>query len=163
MPAAFEFRKLLSILVVHEVDFIVVGGIAAILHGSPLMTRDLDLVYSTSPENITRLLTLLAPLDTLYRDPAGRRITPTREKLETLRFNLLQTRLGHLDLLQEVAGRRYSDLLESTVRFEIDDFEIRALDLAMLIETKEAANRPKDHNALLYLRRLVALEDKGGP
>ncbi len=76
-----DFLDILQTLVAHKVEFIVVGGICATLHGVPLHTLDLDVVHSRSEENIDRLLPALAQLDSRFRDLAGRQIKPARSDL----------------------------------------------------------------------------------
>lgn len=80
-----KFRGLLQALLRHEVDFLVVGGVAAQLEGAPVVTFDLDILYDKTPENLDRLLSLVQELKARYRDPAGRHIEPDLAKLQTLR------------------------------------------------------------------------------
>ncbi len=139
----------------------VVGGVAATLAGSPLGTRDLDLVFACQADNLKKLVRVLRNLDATYKDPAGRRIVPDEEKLARIRVNLLNTRLGDLDLLQEIgSGLDYSALRHRTVEYEIEERTFRAIDLATLIESKTVADRPKDHQALPYLRELLRLAEE---
>lgn len=159
-----DFLELLKILVRHEVDFIVCGGIAAILHGAPLMTADLDAVYEPSEDNCRRLLAAIAELQATYFDVAGRHIVPDLDTLGTLRLHLLNTCHGRLDLLREIAGGAdYNNLIDRSRKITIDDLQIFVLDLEAIIESKEAADRPKDKAALPFLRALVNLKDEDGP
>lgn len=153
-----DFVRLLDILVRGDVDFVIVGGVAALLAGSPIPTMDLDILYEASRENIERLLGVLQEIHAVYRDPAGRRIFPDVEKLATLRLNLLQTDLGALDVLPTVgAGLAYADLIERTEEYEISGFTVRALNVEALIETKEHAGRSKDKHALLFLKEILEM------
>lgn len=158
MPAPFDPVELLRVLVRHEVDFVVVGGVAGTLAGSPIATQDLDVVYSLAPENLERLTVALRHLAARYKDPAGRRILPDAAKLATIRVNLLTTERGELDLLRSI-GRDlgYDELSGRSVEYDIGDVRIRAIDLATLIEAKEIADRPKDRYALPFLRELARL------
>ncbi len=90
-PQKARYFQLLELLSHHRVDFIVVGGVAAILEGVPITTLDLDIVYDRSPTNLERLMEVLQAVEASYRDPAGRHIVPTVEKLATIRVNLLHT------------------------------------------------------------------------
>ena len=68
MPStAVEADRILRALAAAQVDFIIVGGVAAVIHGAPIVTRDLDLVHSRTPENIERLLPVLRALGARYR------------------------------------------------------------------------------------------------
>lgn len=154
-PRYFELLRTLSN---GGVEFVVVGGVAAILEGAPITTLDLDVVVATGAANLDRLAEILASIDARYRDPAGRRIVPDRERLATIKVNLLLTDLGPLDVLTEVGeGTAYADLLPFSRVRRVEELEIRVLGLAKLIETKEAANREKDRAMLPVLRRTLEL------
>lgn len=71
-----EFDRLLGILAKHRVDFIVVGGVGAVLQGAYLSTFDLGIVPSTEPANVARLLAALGELDACYRMQAEKRLRP---------------------------------------------------------------------------------------
>ena len=73
---------LIQSLAAHDVEFIIVGGVAALLQGAPINTIDLDIVYARSPVNVDRALAALADLGAVYRDD-GRRLSPTRSHLES--------------------------------------------------------------------------------
>lgn len=155
-----DFLELLKTLVRHEVDFIVCGGIAAILHGAPLMTADLDAVYEASEDNCRRLLEATAELKATYFDVAGRHIVPDLDKLKTLRLHLLNTNHGRLDLLREIGpGADYDSLIDRSGTMALDDLQIFVLDLEAIIESKEVADRPKDKAALPFLRALLNVKN----
>lgn len=140
---------------------VVVGGVAAILEGAPITTLDLDVVYRNDPDNVRRLATALSELEAVYRDPAGRRIEPTLERLQRNRVKLMESRLGMLDAMQEVgAGWTHAEVLARSCPMRVDDLEIRVLELAAVIETKEAADRDKDRAMLPVLRQ--TLEQRRG-
>ena len=113
------------------------------------MTADLDAIYETSEENCHRLLAATAQLQATYFDLAGRRIVPDLDKLKTMRLHLLNTKHGRLDLLREIgAGENYDSLIYRCRAITIEDLKVQILDLEAIIESKEAANRPKDLAAL---------------
>jgi hypothetical protein len=154
-----NFLELLRLLAHQEIDFIVVGGVAAILEGVPITTLDLDILCDQEPENLERLLSALRAVHAHYRDPAGRDIEPTIERLATLRQSLLRTELGPLDVLSEIGAQAtYQDLLPSTRVREVANLQIRVLELARVIETKEQAGRDKDLAMLPVLRRTLELK-----
>jgi len=157
MPAELRFDEVLRVLVRNEVEFIVVGGIAAILQGSPLTTEDVDVVYLTSEENILHLAKALGELEAFYLDPAGRHIEPDATRLASARIHLLKTRCGRVDVLRTVGkGLAFQDLVGKSRVLEVDELQVRVLDLATIIETKEHADRPKDRYQLLFLRQVLA-------
>lgn len=154
-----KYFQLLELLSRQGVDFIVVGGVAAILEGAPITTLDLDIVYDRSPENLDRLLGVLQAVEASYRDPAGRHIVPTVEKLATVRMNLLQTSLGAFDVLARISGGAgYEDLLDSTRTIQVGELRLRVLELGKVIESKELANRDKDRAVLPILRKTLELK-----
>ncbi len=156
-----DFRGLLAALHAGKVDFIVVGGVAATVHGSARLTSDLDVVYSRLPGNLVRLAQALLRLDPYPRGaPPG---LPFRWDERTIRAGLnftLATALGDLDLLGEVSGGgAYEDLLSHTVEVSLFGAPARVLDLPTLIRTKRAAGRPKDFEAVAELE---AIEEERG-
>jgi predicted nucleotidyltransferase len=151
-----DIEGLLRVLHDADVEFILVGGLAATVHGSARATYDVDVVYSRSAANLERLVAALIPLKPYLRGaPAG---LPFELDLETLRFGLnftLTTLSGDLDLLGEIAGGGdYGRLLPRTVQVEVFGFTIKCLDLDTLIQTKRAAGRPRDLEAIAELEAL---------
>src|SRR5688572_16237667 len=100
-----DFGRLLTVLASHEVKFVIVGGVAATIHGSARLTNDLDIVYARDSENMQRLVAALQPLRPYLRGaPAG---LPFRFDEQTVRAGLnftLMTDAGAIDLLGEIAG-----------------------------------------------------------
>jgi uncharacterized protein (DUF1786 family) len=126
----------LRALVDAEIRFVVVGGVAAILAGAILNTRDVDIVYDLGEDNLTKLAEMLKRIHAIYRDPAGRRIEPNIERLQTQRVNLLRTDLGDLDVLQEIGnGWRYETLVPWSTLEDVDNVRLYVLGLSRLIET----------------------------
>jgi hypothetical protein len=156
-----RFHELLRSLVERDVDFIVVGGVAAVLEGAPVSTFDLDIVYSPDEANITDLCSVLDALDAVYVDPGGRRIRPTADRLRGGDHHLLRTTYGRLDVMGSVGdGLGYSDLLPISGVRTIHGLEIHVLTLEALITTKEFANRPKDRAVLDLLRETLAQRER---
>jgi hypothetical protein len=154
-----DFGCLLRILTEHGVDFLVVGGVGAVLQGATLSTFDLDIVHSTEPANITRLLAALGDLDAYYRAQPEKRIRPNHTHLSSPGHQLLMTRFGPLDVLGSIGkGRRYQDLLPHAAEMAIGGgIRIRVLNLETQIAVKEEIGQEKDMTALPLLRR--ALEE----
>lgn len=147
-----QLQQILRVLVEHEVAFIVVGGVAAVLQGAPITTQDLDIVYSLVPPNPERLLAALQSLDAVFRDDP-RRIAPHMGHLVTRGHKLLTTRHGQLDCLGSIEeSTTYSDLLAHSDEMESGGFCFRVLSLPRLIEVKAKLSRPKDQLMLLQLR-----------
>lgn len=158
-----RYLKLLETLADHEVMYVVVGGVAAILEGAPITTLDLDVLVDTSATNLANLHRALRRLEARYRDPAGRTILPTPERLRSWKLHLLLTRQGPLDVLTEVGeGRSYSDLLAETHPRHVEGLEVRVLGLGTLVEIKRQLGRPKDQAMLPLLERTLELKRGGG-
>lgn len=154
-----SFLGVLRTLTENEVEFILVGGLAIYLHGVPFPTEDVDVLYARSEKNLLRLARALDDLEARYRDPAGRLIEPTVERLAQLRMNLLRTRLGAVDALQVIGdGLDFETLLPRSEVYEIEGLRVRILGLEAIIESKEHADRPKDRLVLPFLRE--ALDEK---
>lgn len=155
---ATRFAGLLRALVRHDVAFVLVGGVAAVLAGAAFTTEDLEIVPSFEPDNLDRLVRSLEEIEAIYVDFAGRRIAPTRERLESHRLNLLRTRHGRLDVLRRIEpDLEYQELVERSSWTDVEELRILTLGLDALIESKEATGRDKDRAHLLVLRELRRL------
>jgi hypothetical protein len=151
-----DFLELLRALDRDGVEHVVVGGVAAILEGAPITTLDLDIVCRLEDDNLRRLAILLEELDARYRDPAGREIRPTQERLRSNKINLLDTKLGPLDVMQSIGpGWEWPELVDRSHRLRVGELEVWVLDLASIIASKELANREKDRAMLPVLRRCL--------
>jgi hypothetical protein len=144
------------------VQYIIVGGVAAGLHGALRTTLDLDVVYARDPDNITRLVGALAPYHPYLRGaPAGLPFALDEPTVARgLNFTLVTT-LGDLDLLGEVTGGGgYEQLRASAQSIEIDGFECWVVTLPKLIALKRAAGRGKDREVLAELEALLEERDR---
>lgn len=152
----------LRTLVRHEVEFIVIGGLAAAFQGAPVVTFDLDIIHRRTGENVERLLGALTDLDAYYREHEERRPAPEAEWLLKAGHHLLNTRCGHLDVLGAVTQQRdYEALLPDTEWFEIGEgMRARLLTLEMLIQLKEELHREKDRAVLPTLRHTLKQRDE---
>jgi hypothetical protein len=153
-PKAADLTALLAKLCDAGIEFIVVGGAAAVLHGAPITTNDLDIVHRRTPENVARLLELMLQLDAIMRyDFARRGLRPTAEMLAGKGQINLSTLLDPIDPLCELAeGKGYDDLLaHSEPMITEDERTVQVLDLPTLIEVKTKAGRPKDRIVLPIL------------
>jgi hypothetical protein len=157
-----DFDRLLRTLGSAQVDFLVVGGVAATAHGSARLTQDLDVVYGRGSQNISRLVTALRPHSPYLRGaPPGLPFDWSEATiLRGLNFTLT-TDLGDLDLLGEITGGGgYDALLPHTVRLVLFGTECPCLDLEWLIRVKRAAGRPRDLEVVAELEAL--LEERKG-
>ncbi len=141
-----DMIRLLAELEAGGVAFIVVGGVAAVLQAVPIATIDVDVVHLRTEDNIARLLAVLAKLDAhFWPDPGQRRLAPRATDLAGEGHLLLQTSLGRLDVLcQLAAGRGYEELLPHTDSIDELGLHLRVLDLPTLALVKTEAGRAKD-------------------
>lgn len=146
-----RFLRLIEVLVRHDVRFIVVGGVAAVLQGAPVNTEDFDLVHDRSRENVARLLAALAELGAVYRDDP-RQLCPAESHLIGPGNQLLQSGRLKFDLLGSIdPGGSYDDLLPDSEILQVGEYFVRVLTLEKLIEIKRKLPRPKDKFMLLHL------------
>lgn len=162
MSEGFDGRAILQVLHRHGVAFVLVGGFAAAVHGSPLPTRDVDVVPRQTPDNLHGLSAALSELDARIRTdgvPEGLPFVHDADSLATLRTLNLQTRHGDLDITVEPSGTTgYDDLRRDAVEVVLRGTPVLVASLADVIRSKEAAGRSKDRRALPVLRELLARE-----
>lgn len=155
-PKQADLDALIESLVRAGVEFVVVGGAAAVLHGAPTTTWDLDIVHRRSARNIDRLSGVLEKLHAKIRDPAGRTLRPKRRHLESGGHLQLLTDLGPIDVLGSLHdGRGYDALLARSEVVGDESLRIRILDLPTLIEVKINAGRAKDRLVVPILLALL--------
>lgn len=155
-PARADLDALVQALLGANVEFIVVGGAAAVLHGAPITTQDLDIVHRRTPDNVRRLLDVLGTLDATFR---GRDIRPSAELLSGTGQLNLSTALGPLDPLCALHdGRGYDELLPHSQVLTDGSSEIRVLDLETLISVKAGTGRARDKLVLPILIALRAFQ-----
>ena len=159
-----HFDTVFRALAGSGVEFIVIGGAAATIHGSARTTRDVDIVYRRTAENLRRMVDALSPYSPYLRGaPAG---LPFLWDQDTLRRGLnftLTTSIGDLDLLGEVTGGgNYEALLPHSSPVQAFGIECLCLNLDKLIQVKRAAGRPKDLEAIAELEALREERGKAG-
>jgi hypothetical protein len=156
--------QILRSLSAAGVDFIVVGGVAAVLNGAPVNTFDLDIVHARNAANIARLVEVLDRLDAIYRMQASRRLKPNASHLSSAGHHNLLTAFGPLDVLGTI-GRDldYAALLPHTKVLEIgDELRAKVLDLEKLIELKQELAGEKDLAVLPILKRTLRTKRESG-
>ena len=155
----FDPVGICTILNDEGVDYVVIGGFAAVVHGSSLPTRDIDVLPSSRPDNLDRLARALARMNAMIRTNGG----PVATRLDgpflaTMPIVLnLVTDLGEIDLTFTPSGDLggFDEWDGHAVTAEIaDGLTVRVAALDDIIDSKRAANRPKDQMALPYLESL---------
>lgn len=154
-----SFREILEFLNKYEVEYIVVGGVAAVIQGAPITTFDLDALVRISDDNASRLILALDALDARYREHQST-IRPTREDILAGGHLLLLTRAGPLDVLGFIGdNHRYEDLKGKSSEVSMTIGKFRVLDLEELVRQKGGTDRPKDRAVLELLEE--ALRQQG--
>ena len=155
-----QIIEIFRVLDDHRVEFIIVGGVCAVLHGAPITTFDLDLVHSRAPDNLNCLMNALMDLDASYRGQP-KQIKPDVESLASPGHHLLITRFGPLDLLGTIEkDLGYADLIGHSQGIQIENLAFRILSLEYLIEIKEETSREKDRLILPILKHTLKEREK---
>ena len=146
-PASFEPGRILEALNRHGVDFVLIGGMAGVAHGSSYPSYDVDVAYARDRQNLERLAAALAELGATPRDaPADLPFLLDARTLAQGANFTFDTSYGALDILSDPAGAPSSAELRRSAgaRVEIEGLAILVASLDHLIAMKEAAGRPKD-------------------
>ena len=147
----FDPRKIIEAMNRHEVEYVVIGGFAATLHGCPEQTFDLDIIYRDTPDNRAHLLDALRDIGAQWDEPL------TEAVLQRQPVFALNTKWGDLDILREAAGLSgFEDAEAHAETMTVGDQPVPLLDLPTLIRSKEAAAdpNPRKQAALQYLKAL---------
>lgn len=166
MPRELDLRRLLAALDRHGVTYVLIGGMAAVVHGSPFPTEDVDITPASTADNLRRLSAALRDLDARVRVegvPEGLPFNHEAKPLAAVQTWNLTTACGDLDLSFVPSGTRgYSDLSRSATKIELFDVVVQVASLADVIRSKQAANRPKDQRVLPTLRDLLVKRARDG-
>jgi hypothetical protein len=170
--AVFDPNHIITVLARHRADFIVVGAVGAFLHGSPMMTDDVDVVPALKMSSLEVLAAALNELNAkiMSSDAPGGTIEvdwdpkDLRRWIVDFRFLNLQTDYGRLDLIHRPGGTDgYGDLARSAELLPLGDVEIKVAALEDIIRSKQAVARPRDLEQLPTLRLLLeAKRERGG-
>lgn len=158
-PGSFDPERIVTVLGTHEVDYVLIGALAARLQGFPRLTADADISPAKTEENRARLAGALRELEArVYTEdvPEGLPFDCSAGTLARAELWNLITNAGRLDLAFEPSGTGgYEDLVEEAVVFEIFGQEVRVASLADIIRSKEASDRPQDRQDVVVLRELL--------
>jgi hypothetical protein len=156
----FQPEELLRALERHHVRYVIIGGIGATLHGSPLPTRDTDICPALDDSNLESLAAALEEVGAKIRtidSPDGLAFVCDAAFLRQMKLLNLTTRFGDLDLAFAPAGTGgYAQLSAQAVTYDLGEgLHVPVAALEDIIRSKEAANREKDRQALPTLRLLL--------
>jgi hypothetical protein len=152
-----QLHRLIDCLRDADIDFVIVGGFAGMLHGSTLVTRDLDICAVLTQETVAKLREALADLNPTHR------LTPQRLSFldnppadVEVRNLYLETTLGPVDILSSIKGvGDYARVREGSIEIELFGRPCRVISVEDLIRAKESLARPKDVLAAQELRAIL--------
>ncbi|TME79227.1 MAG: nucleotidyltransferase [Chloroflexi bacterium] len=156
----FQPENVIRLLGRHEVRYVVIGGLAAVTHGAPLVTQDVDICYARDPDNLRRLGTAVREVHATLRGvDADLPFTIDDKTLRAGDAFTLSTDIGWIDLLGTPSGTEgYEDLARTAEAFTLFGYRVLVASIEDLIRMKRAAGRPKD---LLLVEELGALLEEG--
>jgi hypothetical protein len=159
MRGNFDPEAILRVLHRHGVEYVVIGGLAAALRGSPQVTTDIDITPSPALKNLARLSLALRELDARVRVagvPDGVPFNHDANSLARMQISNLSTVHGDLDISMVPSGTfGFEDLSRDATTIVLRGLEVRVASLVDVIRSKEAAGRPMDALTLPTLRRLA--------
>ena len=155
-PQIFDLSALLKGLNEAGIEFIIVGGMAAVAQGAPVTTFDLDIVHRQTDANIKKLIKFLKSIGAYQRRPDNKVIEPNDKDLQGKGHVLLATCFGPLDVLATIEkGRGFEELLTYTVEIEFQGFKVYVLSLKTIVALKRKSKDPKDQYRLQILEETL--------
>lgn len=152
-----NLKALLEKLLQNNIDFVLIGGFACTVHGSSLVTEDLDISIAINEEQVRKLREALKDISPKHRmNPSFKPSFLTHpEKLDGLKNIYLETDLGILDILDEVKPiGNFGTLKAHSITLSLYGQKCRVISLDDLIQVKESMSRPKDKEAALQLKAI---------
>lgn len=158
-----DLRELFRVLAEHSVDYLVIGGVAAQVHGRRRTTKDLDVTPAPNPENFERLAAALVALDAHPLELGPSAPTPTAEQLRVASIvPPLTTRHGELHILNEVPGATaYAGMRTRALTIDLDEIALHIVGVDDLIRMKQTAGRPGDIEDVEALTTVARREQRG--
>lgn len=158
-----DVARLFEVLSRHQVVYVLIGGLAAVYHGSPFPTEDADITPEAGRANLIRLAAALCEINARLRTeavPEGLPFACDADTLASVQTWDLTTDAGDLDLAFHPAGTQgYVDLRRDAVATQLYNVTVHVASLSDVIRSKQAANRPKDQRVLPTLREILSKRD----
>jgi hypothetical protein len=156
MDKGANLSTLLERLLAANVDFVLVGGLAAVVQGAPITTLDVDIVHARTEENVDRLLVFLTSVGARYRNRPGPPLPPNRKALLGPGHSLFMTDLGPLDALGAIeGGAAFDQLVPLSLSIKVAGRSLRVLSLETIVGFKRASADPKDKLRLPILEAVL--------
>jgi hypothetical protein len=162
MPSRSDIPSLIGLLAAADIQFIIVGGMAAVVQGVPVTTFDLDIVHSRDEANTKKLLALLKTIHARYRGhPPEKTLEPSETAFLGRGHQLLYTDLGALDVLGAIeGGLEYQDLLAHSIEVQLRGKTVKILTLEKLADLKSRSTYEKDRLVFKLIAKTLAEKDK---
>lgn len=149
-----DYKKLLETLIDNGVDFVLIGGFAAVVHGSTTLTQDIDICIRFTPKNCSNLLKALDGSNPLYRQNKEP-LTTDPDELSKFKNLYLLTDNGPLDILGEVSKLgKYDEVVRHSIEIDLFGKKCRVLNIDGLIRSKDGMARPKDKEVIFQLKAI---------
>lgn len=151
-----NFFDLLGQLVKADVDFVIVGGFAGVVHGCTYVTQDMDICCDFSEANLLRLQKAVSDLHPVHRmTPSRRKLRLTKENCRRFKNLYLNTDIGRLDCLSFIDGLGdYKKVKRASEVIEVEGMQLYVLNIDALVKSKKAMNRPRDKETILQLEAI---------
>ena len=161
MAESAELSTLLERLLATDVEFVLVGGLAAVVQGAPITTFDVDIVHRRTAENVDRLMAFLLDVGARYRNRPGPALPPNRNALLGPGHSLFVTDLGPLDALGAIeGGADYDHLLPLSLLITVAGRTLRVLSLETIVAFKKTSADAKDRLRLPVLEGVLRRNPK---
>jgi len=153
-----NLKALLERLLKYDIDFVLAGGLACTVHGSPLVTQDIDICFAINDEQVSKLRKALADLSPRHRmnpnfKPSFLEFPPNLQGVKNI---YLETDLGVLDVLSELQPiGDFEKVKRNSITITLYGYECRVVSIEDLIKIKETMTRPKDKETVLYLKEVL--------
>jgi hypothetical protein len=163
VPPIIQGEAIIEVLLRHGVDFVLIGGFAAVLQGSPYPTNDVDITPNASSANFARLSAALTELDAKVRAENTEPLpfSHDADSLAAVAVWNLATKYGDLDITRTPSGTSgFADLRRDAVTIRVRALDVPVASMNDIVRSKDAAARNKDKLVLPVLRELAAEETK---
>jgi hypothetical protein len=150
-----NLSELVRRLIVSEVEFVLVGGFAAVAHGVTLVTRDVDICCRFTETNLMRIQKALSDLHPAHRPRTDLPVNLTPEQGTKLKNLYIKTDLGNVDCLSEILGLGdFDEVFRQAIKIELPAGMCHILDIDQMIRAKEAMNREHDRITVRHLKEI---------
>lgn len=156
MKSSPDLNQLLRLLLDSRIEFVVIGGFAGVLHGSTVVTRDLDICMVMESDQLEKLRNVLTPFHPVHRrGPAKLSFLEMPKIFENVKNLYLDTDLGTLDILGDVIGvGDFQKVAATAIQVNLFNMPVKIISIEELIRSKRELGRPKDLLVIAELEKI---------